>query len=335
MSVLVAGLAAAHQQGVSYSDVSLDEGRLRYDLTISNHDLVGIDADGDGNVTSEEVLAEYPSLRRRFEQGIMVDAGGRPCPLTLQDFGIDPTGGVTFRLRGPCSGSPLHVRFYLIALDRRPGYNLAKLRAGGAFVEHVFTRDDVEVTVGASEGVLGVGWRFLRLGVAHVVTGDDHLLFLLALLLVGRGVLSLIGTVTAFTVAHSITLALVTLDLVRLPTRPVEAAIALSIAWAALENLRRDRSGGRWRVSSVFGLVHGFGFRSVLGGLQLPAEGVIAALLGVNLGIEVGQIAIVLVAFPLVAALQRIPARRAIVRLASGAILAVALFWCVRRAFFA
>ena len=333
MTALGGGLATAHQQGVSYSDVSLGEGRLRYDLTIASHDLVGVDADGDGAVTSEEVLADYPSLRRRFERGIMIEAGGKSCPLTLQDFEVDPTGAVTFRLRGPCDGSPLRVGFYLLALERGGAYNLAKLRAGDAFAEHVFTRKDTEVVLGKGEGVLSVVRRFVLLGIEHIATGYDHVLFLLALLLVGGGVRSLIGIVTAFTVAHSITLALATLDLVRLPIRPVEAAIALSIAWVAIENLVRDHPEGRWRVTFAFGLVHGFGFASVLRGMHLPREGLIASLFAFNLGVEVGQIAIVVAAFPLIAAIQRARVRRVIVGVTSGAILAIALFWFVERVF--
>ena len=169
----------------------------------------------------------------------------------------------------------------------------------------------------------------------HIATGYDHILFLLALLLVGGGLRALVGVVTAFTVAHSITLALATLDLVALPIRLVESAIALSIAWVALENVLFDQQSGRWRITFLFGLVHGFGFASVLRAMHLPSQSLAASLLAFNLGVEAGQIVIVLLAYPVIAAMQHAPQRRMIVATASSVIFVVALYWFVDRTFLA
>jgi hypothetical protein len=333
---LVPRAAAAHQQGVSYSDIEVDAGRVRYDLTIANHDLKAIDADGDGMVSGEEIVAQLAAIRRELGRTIGVETSGVACSLTLEDFLIDPMGGVVFRLRGTCGqGGPLRVRFDMLAATAGSGYNLAKIRYQGALVEHVFTRDDTEVVItGSAPGVLATVRRFLLLGVEHIATGYDHILFLLALLLIGGGFRTLVGIVTAFTVAHSVTLALATLDVVALPTRVVEPAIALSIAWVAIENVVLDRSHGRWRITFVFGLVHGFGFASILRAMHLPTQSLAASLVSFNLGVEVGQVAVVLLAYPVIVAVQRSHRRRAIVVVVSGAILALALYWFVQRAFF-
>jgi hypothetical protein len=336
LATLLAPPASAHQQGVSYSDVAVENGRVRYDLTLSTHDLQDLDVDRDGAISDAEVIAQYAALRRRFEHAVVVQAGAMPCPLTLQDFVQDPTGGVTFRMRGPCTDeAPLRVAFQLLAMSGSAGYDLAKIRFRGTLTEHVFTREDTMVVIVAGEGLGATARRFFALGVAHIATGYDHILFLLALLLIGGGLRALVGVVTAFTVAHSITLALATLDVVVLPSRLVESAIALSIAWVALENVLRDRSHGRWRITFLFGLVHGFGFASILRAMHLPPQGMAVSLVAFNLGVEAGQIVVVLVAYPLIGAIQRMPRRRTIVATASSAILAVALYWFVERAFFA
>jgi len=142
-----------------------------------------------------------------------------------------------------------------------------------------------------------------------------------------------VAIVTAFTIAHSVTLSLAVLDIVQLPVRVVESAIALSIAWVALENLLVDQIRGRWRITFAFGLMHGFGFAANPRGMHLAREGLIASLLAFNLGVEAGQLAVVLVSYPLVVLIQRSPQRRLLVGLASGAILVLALFWFIQRAF--
>ena len=140
---------------------------------------------------------------------------------------------------------------------------------------------------------------FFRLGVEHILTGYDHILFLFALILRGGRLRSLLGIVTAFTVAHSITLALAVLGVVVVPSRIVEPVIALSIAYVALENIfRRRAASGRWVVSFVFGLVHGFGFAGALLELGLPPSGLIGSLVFFNLGVEAGQAMIVAAAVP-------------------------------------
>ena len=334
LALASAAPVAAHQQGVSYSDISFVDGRVRYDLTLSNHDVPDADSDANGVITDDEILSVLPALRALFDRAIVVESAGARCPLALEDFAQQPGGGVLFRLRGACDDTPpIRVRFGLLALSGSNGYDFAKIRWRDRLEERIFTRDTTEVVLDETGGVWATVRRFFVLGVEHIATGYDHILFLLALLLVGGGVRSLVGIVSAFTVAHSITLALATLEIVTLPSRPVEAVIALSIAWVALENVVLDRSAGRWRITFAFGLVHGFGFATVLRGLHLPPRELAASLLAFNLGVEAGQVVVVLLAYPIIAAIQRVPQRRAIVGVCSGVILAVALFWFFERTF--
>ena len=156
-----------------------------------------------------------------------------------------------------------------------------------------------EVTIPARPSGLAVAGLYLRLGVEHILTGVDHLLFVLALLILTRGGARLLATITAFTVAHSITLAAATLGWVHLPQPPVEAVIALSIAFVAAE-IVRGRAGHAgvaarwpWLVAFVFGLLHGLGFASGLAEIGLPEKRIPLALLFFNLGVELGQLAFV------------------------------------------
>ena len=333
-ALLGAAPSAAHQQGVTYSEVTIAGGEARVDVVLSVHDLAA-DVDGDGTTTDAEVRSRYPRLQRRLESALVLEAGGAPCPLVLRDSTVEPGELVRLRLAGPCpAATPVRFVVRLPALTAIDGQNLAKIRVGDLFAEHEFTRTDQEVVVGTgSAGLWPTFRRFFVLGIEHIATGYDHVLFLVALLLVGGGLRSLVAVVTAFTVAHSVTLTLAVLDVVELPSRLVESAIALSIAWVALENLVIDRAAGRWRITFAFGLMHGFGFASVLREMHLPREGLIASLLAFNLGVEAGQLVVVLLTHPLIVAVGRSRHRRAFVAVASGAILVIALWWFAERAF--
>jgi hydrogenase/urease accessory protein HupE len=325
--------AAAHQQGVSYSGITVEDRRVHFDLALSVHDL-SADADGDGAVTDEEIRSRAARLKRLFDRALAVTAGDRACPLDLEDFTREPNELVVFHLSGPCSDArPLRIAVRPAMLSAVEAYNLAKIRVGDDVIEHIFRGTDAEVVIAGPPSIAATFRRFFLLGVEHIATGYDHILFLLALLLVGGGLRALVAIVTAFTVAHSITLSLAVLDVVQLPARLVESAIALSIAWVALENIVLDRVRGRWRVTFAFGLMHGFGFASILREMHLPRVGLATSLLAFNLGVEAGQLAVVLASYPLVRAVQRSPHRRRWIVLASGAILVLALFWLVERAF--
>jgi hydrogenase/urease accessory protein HupE len=188
-----------------------------------------------------------------------------------------------------------------------------------------------------------VARTYLVLGVEHILLGIDHLLFVLALLILVKGTRRLIWTVTAFTLAHSLTLAGATLGFVHVPGPPVEAAIALSIVFVAAE-IVHSRQGMQglterfpWIVAFTFGLLHGFGFASALSEVGLPQTAIPLALLFFNVGVEIGQLLFIALVFAVIALARQVMRRFAVPqplwtwRVAPYAIGSVAAFWFIQR----
>jgi hydrogenase/urease accessory protein HupE len=240
----------------------------------------------------------------------------------------------------PAQVASLSVRAGFMEVLPAGHAHLAKVSfADGQVFQRVVQTDSPRFEVGRAPGFWTAAVRFLRLGVEHIFTGYDHIAFLIGLLLLGGSFKELVQIVTAFTLAHSITLALATLEVVSPTPRLVEPLIAASIVYVAAENLWALRRGTRaaalrhrWMLTFAFGLVHGFGFASVLRELHLPRSGVAAALVTFNLGVEVGQVCIVAVAVPLLAALRKTRWFEPLgVRVCSLAVGCLGLTWLVQR----
>lgn len=197
--------------------------------------------------------------------------------------------------------------------------------------------------VEAAPSALEVAHTYLVLGVEHILLGIDHLLFILALLILVNGTRRLIATVTAFTLAHSLTLAGATLGFVHVPGPPIEAAIALSIVFVAAEIIRsRHGMAGLtekfpWIVVFIFGLLHGFGFASALSEVGLPQAHIPLALLFFNVGVEIGQLLFIGSVFAIIALTRQVTRRIAVPQLAWArrvppyAIGSTAMFWVIQR----
>ena len=197
----------------------------------------------------------------------------------------------------------------------------------------------VEATPRATQ----VAATYLKLGVEHILGGIDHLLFVLALLILVKGTGRLIATVTAFTVAHSLTLAGATLGFIHVPLRPTEAAIALSIVFVATEIIhgRQGRAGLTerfpWIVAFTFGLLHGFGFASALSEVGLPQSAIPVALLFFNVGVEVGQLLFIASVFAVIGLARQVSRRFSLPqpswawRVPPYAIGSMAMFWVIQR----
>lgn len=194
------------------------------------------------------------------------------------------------------------------------------------------------VALGGTAGTDGP-WQVIRdyveLGLEHILLGIDHLLFLLGLLLVVNGWKSLLGTISAFTLAHSITLAAASLDVVRVPTAPVEICIALSVLLLAVEVARKQQSLTRrkpWLVAFGFGLLHGLGFASALADVGLPRHAVALSLFAFNVGVELGQLVVVGFVFAGLFALRRVErAKERFEWLAVGVLTVCSVFWLLQR----
>ena len=356
--LLVALPAAAHKASDSYLSLKSEGARVEARWDIALRDLaepVGVDDDGDGNLTWGELKAHKADLARWALGHFSVGAGAQACvpgPVELQvDHHSDGAYAVLlFALTCPVEPSALTVSYRLLFDSDALHRGLFSLTARGETRTAVFSpqRPTQSFDLSATLPLQQLA-AFVREGVTHIWSGIDHILFLLALLLPAvlrrgpggrwtpvesfRPALSdAAKIVTAFTVAHSITLSVSVLGLLRLPSRFVEAGIALSVAVAALDNLRPLFQARRWTVAFGFGLLHGFGFSSVLVDLGLPRAGLARALFGFNLGVELGQLAIVSAFLGLAYAARRSPAYpRLALKAGSALIVFVASLWFVDR----
>ncbi len=216
--------------------------------------------------------------------------------------------------------------------------------ADGREYTAILRADAASFVVPASEDTLAIAWTYLRLGVEHILGGIDHLLFVLGLLLLVRGRWQLFKTISAFTLAHSVTLGLAVLGFVHVPPAPVEAVIALSILFLASELARRvPPTLGRgprglterypWLVSLTFGLLHGFGFAGALAKIGLPTTEIPLALLLFNVGVELGQIIFVVAVLGAAWGLRqlKLPWPKWSYQAPTYAIGSIAAFWCIER----
>lgn len=172
----------------------------------------------------------------------------------------------------------------------------------------------------------------MKLGVEHIFTGYDHLAFLAGLLLMTPALSSLLRVVTSFTLAHSITLALATFELVSIPSRVIESLIALSIAYVAIENFTGKTLVHRWKMTFLFGLVHGFGFSNVLQEIELTRRDLALSLFSFNGGVEIGQLVFVSALFPMVYYATRSRWKKRFLSAASLSIMCLGFYWFIERA---
>lgn len=313
------------------------EVEVRLSVNLSELDLLlSLDRNLNAEVEPDELEAKREAIVAYLGERIAVQAETR-LPMEPPAFGIGRSadGAPTFEARLRFRAAQPLERFSIrceplteLGADHRI---LATVRREGRSEPFVFQRG--VLYEGRPPSVWATAGQFVVLGIRHIAVGYDHVAFLLALLLTGGRLLHLVTIVTAFTVAHSVTLALAALELVTLPERLVESGIALSVAYVALENLRRRPADRRWVVSFLFGLVHGFGFANVLKEMDLSRAVLASSLFFFNAGVEVGQIVLVALLVPVVAALRRTPAHGMAVRLASAAIFSLGAFWFVQRAF--
>jgi hydrogenase/urease accessory protein HupE len=262
------------------------------------------------------------------------------CANLAEPRGVFAAGSFTERWSVRCAGGLSGGAISIAGLQATLTDVLVRLeRLDGATQVVRLTPSALSFVVEAAPNGAHVAGTYLRLGVEHILGGIDHLLFVLALLLLTRGFGRLVKTVTAFTLAHSITLGLAALGFVHVPQRPVEAVIALSIVFVAAEivRARRGRKGmaarAPWVVAFIFGLLHGFGFAGALSEIGLPPGHIPLALLFFNVGVELGQLLFVAAALASVALLRRW--KRPLPRWAAlappYAIDGVAMFWVIQR----
>ena len=357
LAVVVATPALAHKPSDAYLTLDFRGApSLRIDLALRDlDDGLGLDTDGDGSIRWSEVQAQL----RAVDAEVTRHVGVRGCAWAPASHGVTAhSDGNYLVLEGALKcGAPGAVTLtYTLFFERDPQHRaLARLLVGATDQTKVASPEAREVTFDAQPEPGATLGQFLVEGVHHILIGADHLLFLTALLLpsvlrrrgklktlsltdwepresIAPALVEVLKLVTAFTIAHSLTLALAALDVVDLPSRLVESAIALTVVLAALANLWAFTEGERWGPAFALGLVHGFGFSSVLKDSGLRGTSLVAELLGFNLGVELGQLMFVAVVVPVCFGMSRWRQYPWLARAGSLVIAGYGVVWLYQRA---
>ena len=336
--------ALAHQTNLTSARVTVEGPKVRYRLTVSAHDLalaVGIPTDLTTPLPMRDFALRRAEIAAYLQNGLLIDSQAGACAPEEPEFDfVDFPLNLDLVLTFDCAEAveELKIAYFLFFELDESHRAVGKVIREPENLAFVFDSGATEVAFDLSETPSAGAWlvSFLRifiLGVEHILIGIDHVLFLLALLIVNARLLAVVKVVTAFTLAHSVTLALAWYGLLDLPTRLVESAIAVSIGFVAVSNLVGRDFSHRWVLAGAFGLVHGLGFYGVLSDLGLAGADAVTTLLAFNLGVEAGQLAIVALAYPLLLLWVRQSWYRRSAQAASLAILGIAGWWVLERAF--
>lgn len=348
----VPALATAHDPSDSFITINARETdkpvTIRWDIALTDLDfLMDLDANKDQGITWGELIQRDDDVADLALQNLAINSGSGGCGIEFTEpLMIDSHSGGTYAvLQGEvaCQQNPLKqltVEYSLLFDIDEEHRSVATVYSTTGVQSVILTRTAPTrkldlVKISTVDRLLEFTWE----GIWHIWIGFDHILFLVVLLLpivlipsFKSAGIELLKIVTSFTIAHSITLSLATLELVTLPSRMVESVIAASILVAALNNIVKLIPGREWVIAFGFGLVHGFGFASVLGDLGLPAGALLWSLLGFNVGVEIGQLAIVAVAFPLLFAGRKFArAQAGILYGGSIACALIAVAWMIER----
>ena len=331
---LTTAVVRAHDPGLSSLDVRVEGGTIAVWLSLAAPDVTLVAPGGEADVQRR--------LRELARDAIRLSVDGQPLASVVDEVAIDG-GAARVRLSVAAAYSRSQTRRLAIASDvpRRVARGHRELMVVSVD-DRVVTETLLDAESGptaidleaASRSTARAAWHFVELGIRHILSGYDHLVFLAGLLLAARTGRELMVALTAFTVAHSVTLGLVAIGGVHAPASIVEPLIAASIAWVGLENLWRGQRGARWLVVFGFGLVHGFGFAGALVELGLgssPSE-IALALLSFNAGVEVGQLAAAGAMLPFVRVMRSRPSWQArLVPVCSVMIVLAGGYWLIER----
>ena len=337
--------AAAHPVPFSYLDIRIQSGAIELTLVAHMFDVaheLGIDPPD--RVLDPSVLAQQgQAVLALLQSRLLLAAGGEALSNGTWSAAepLPDRQSIRWRVRYLTNTAPGSLTVTAILFPYDPAHQtFVNFYEGDALTSQAIldrSRPTLEYFVGDRQGVLAVIRKFVPAGIHHILIGPDHLLFLVGLLLLGGSIRRLLLVVSAFTAAHSITLSLAALNLVTPPARLIEPAIALSIVYVGVDNLLvgRGRDVRAW-IAFAFGFIHGFGFANVLREMNLPSRALGWSLFSFNLGVEIGQLLVVVaVASALIALRSRNEAAgRRLAFAGSLAVILVGAFWFVQRVFF-
>lgn len=332
--------ASAHETTKSFVSLTRDGPEVEARLRVAFRDIevaVWMDEDLDGRITWGEARRRLEAVDAYARAGFRLDAGGA-CALERVTAAPSTASGVAYLdlgyvARCPSGAAPLTLTSHLFSEIDPDHRQFVQAMLGGAARSAVLSAAAPAVTFdGDAGGAWGALAAYFTAGVEHLAGGADHVVFLLALMLPAvcaggaprRAAAQILTAVTGFTLAHAVTLTAATTEILRPPAGVVEMLIALSIVVTAADNIRPFLPAPRAAVAAFFGIIHGFGFASALGALELSGGALALALLGFNLGVEAAQVAVVLVTMP---ALYMLGAGRRMLWIGSGLTGTVGLVW--------
>jgi hydrogenase/urease accessory protein HupE len=344
LSLLVPSRAAAHPVPFSYLDVHIDRNALFVTLVAHIADLANDlkITPADELLKPEVVNARASAMTMMLTPRFTIAADGRPLTPSWSaspDI-LTERQSLRFSLRYELPSPPGTLQISAAMFPYDPVHQtFLNVYEGEALTQAILDRGrpSFEYFAGTRQGVAAVIRRFVPSGIHHILIGPDHLLFLVGLLLLGGTIRQLLLVVTSFTLAHSITLSLAALNIVSPPARIIEPAIALSIVYVGADNLLA--SGGRdmraW-IAFAFGFIHGFGFANVLREMDLPSRALGWSLFSFNIGVEIGQLIVVVAVASLLGAVRsrNESVGRQVAFAGSLVVIVAGAFWFIQRVFF-
>jgi hydrogenase/urease accessory protein HupE len=354
----------AHAYSSSFTNIDFTDERTELSFSIDALSIIelveSMDENKNGIIEKSELKNEEHHLEELIHSTIVIDKDNQQQEAELHEMKIekkDNTEYVTFKFHYPpfFPGDTITLMDGFYVNDSKTNYiNLLSAKNRGETSQSVLQGDNRNWTILLTEAQVEQGvegkerettqdphmvttekpWAsFFNLGMLHILTGYDHLLFLLALLLRKQTFKQYAAIITSFTIAHSITISLAVLGIVDLPSRFIEATIAFSICYVAAENLFRKEINYRWGLTFIFGLIHGLGFANILKEMNIPKSQLVSSLLSFNIGIEVVQLLLVILFLPLLTFIQRLPYSKTIVQIGSIIIILLGGFWFLERVF--
>jgi hypothetical protein len=351
--ILASGTGAmAHSQSYGYLDIATANRSVAGSLALAVRDLdtlFDLDQNGDGKITWGEIRSRESDIATSALEKLAVGTPSENCALAGQPFLTEPRGGenyiiIPFGGTCPAMNGKIRISYGLMFDVDAQHRGLVALTTPSGTQNFVLTPDSATIALDAG----GAGWvseflTFTSHGVHHIWTGYDHILFLITLLLgtavqaresrVRPALIEAAKVVTAFTLSHTLTLGLAASEILRIPVAVSESLIAATIVLAAVNNIWPLLSRRIWLIALVFGLIHGVGFANVLADMELARRNLLVSLLAFNLGVEIGQLAIVLAAFPLILLAVRFTRTRGATAAANLAVSLIGTLWFVNRAF--
>ena len=333
----------AHSINMNYSDLNIEGNEILYDLFIEQTDLFpqfGTDLD---NLVNDELATQ--KIESYLQKGLRIDVDSKPLTMELVSMNMAQKGAVrgmeiqlTFIADEEIEQFNLH---YDLVFDDAPAHtSVLMVHAGEYFQQDMIDSTNRDILINLSQDLPkdlpqpesgSVLWKYFVLGIEHILTGYDHLLFLVSLVLIASRFKDALKIVTAFTIGHSITLFLVATDRIQVSSHWVEALIALTICYVAVENMFVQKAKWRWLLTALFGLIHGMGFAGALAETGLPKSNLIGSLLTFNLGVEAGQLMFLCLLLPFLLWLRRFPWYRKMMITTSCLIFVMAFYWLIQR----